>query len=419
MGLASRLRSDISKRDLPATQGGWITSRMEGWGDDTYTEKAVTLESAVGLTAVYSAVRIKSEDIGSLPLLTYRRRRDGGRERATGSSVYRLLHDRPNPEMTAMDVWTYVALCLNTHGNAYIGKVFEGNRVVELWPIKPDRVTVRRVNGRKVYDIQGDTKLLRYDDSVIIHIKGLSTDGLTGLSPIAVQRQAVSLGLALDEYVGRLMANRAVPSGVISTKKELSVEAAREVRKKWDATYRGTARAGKVAVLDEEAKFEPISLSLADAQFVQLHDLTVKQVARIFRLPASKLLTSTGDSMTYNTVESDDLHYVKHSLRTDLVRIEQGLASDRDLFPPAPTAGGPLDLYPEFLVDALLRGDSASRATYYSTATGKRPWMLPSEVRELENLPASEEIDQLPPTPDALALTSSSGTPPKAGDKAA
>ncbi|WP_217923786.1 phage portal protein [Miltoncostaea oceani] len=363
-----------------------IDTLMEAFsfgGGEAHSGNRVTVPGALYLDSVWAAVILLSETVGTLPLKTYQRTRGGGRVEAWFENVYRLLHDEPNEEMPAVVVWALQALHLNTWGNAFLGKERVRGEIVGLWPLEPERMRVERRDGRKVFiylDHHGAEH--RYTTDQVIHIMGPSIDGLTGLSPIAYARHTIGAGLASDEFAARFFRNAAVPRGVLQTDGELSEPAAKRLKAQWDAAT-GGKNMHKVAVLEGGTKFHPITMPLEDAQFVEQAKLSVQKVARIFNVPAELIGGESGGSLTYSTVEGQALHFLTHGVRRWLVRIEQTLARDRDLFP-----GRGRTLYPEFVADAMLRADVKTRAEVYTRALDPATgWMRREEVRGLENLP--------------------------------
>lgn len=356
----------------------------------------VTVEGSFRLAAVWACVRVLSDTVGSLPCCVYRRTEGGADgELAPSSASWRILHDRPNPEMTAMDCWSLVVTHLNTWGNAYLGKDFLGDEVVALWPIAPPRVQVARRRGVKVYLVKSEdgTREREYGPDEIIHVKGMSLDGLTGLSPIEHARETIGAGLAMQEHANRTFANGAMPGGVMSVRGSLTEEAGNRLRRAWNALFRGVRNAGKVAVLEDGATFTPVQFNSRDAQFVESMKMTVQDIARVFRVPVSLIEGDKGGSLTYSTVEADAIHFVTHSIRPWLVRIEQALAADPDLFPIS-RAGMPAAEYPEFDVDVLLRADVKTRAEVHALELDPvKGWKRPREVRRSEGLPYDSSFD--------------------------
>lgn len=357
--------------------------------------KHVTVERALGLASVWAAVWLRADQLGSLPLLTYERQGLGLKpsERA-GTSA--LLRDQPNPEMSAMDLWSIVSAHLDLWGNAYIGKEFAGSRLVALWPIDPETVTPRRIDGQKKFDvIEDDGRLVTYSSSEIIHILGPSRRGLVGLSPIHVHRESVGLGLKLAEHSGKLMGQGAIPAGILRVKGRITDdETGPRLRKEWKGRITGRH---DIAVLDEGAEFQPITMPLVDAQFVEQSKLSVQDIARIFRVPPEMIAGEAGGTLTYSNVEAQSVQFLRYSLRPWMVRIEQALARDPDLFPSRTWT-------PRFQADELLRGDTFTRYRALRVALGNGvPFITASEARAMDgSLPPDARFDQVPaPAPPA------------------
>ena len=365
-------------------------------GAGSYAGKPVSPESAVGVVPVFSAVQLLAGAVGSLPLVVHRRLPDGTRERAPESRQWRLLHDRPHPELAADELWEIVMSHLLLWGNAYLAKHRDEQGLVDrLWPLKPDRVMVGRADGQRVFRVDGHE--IAFTEQDILHIRGLSLDGLVGLSPIQLARQMLGNFLAMEEHQGRFWSRGAIPGGLIKIAKTLDEADQEKLRRQWEALHRGTANAHRVAVLEEGASFEPMSMPLEDAQFVETTRMSDVRVAQLFRVPPYMLGASTGDSLTYSTVEGQGIDFVRWSLRRWLTRIERALARDSALFPPSSGAldrelNGVSGVFPEFLVDGLLRADTKIRYEAHALALASG-WMTRGEVRDIENLPAK----RLPP----------------------
>ena len=151
----------------------------------------------------------------------------------------------------------------------------------------------------------------------------------------------------------------------------------------WNAQHAGVRNAHRIAVVTGAVEFLPVTMPMDDVEFLAQRKLSAVEIARIFRVPPWIIGADSGESMTYSNVEQQSLHFVTYSLRPSLVAIEQALSGDPDLF----AARG----YCEFLLDALLRADSKTRAEVYALALDPiAGWMSRDEVRRLENL----EVDR-------------------------
>lgn len=382
MSLVARIAGGPAGK--PPQDGHW--TRQAFGAAESATGRWVDVEGSLGLTPVYSAIRLLADSVGSLPCYVYAGR-GGSRERARLEQTDNLLGVEPNPEMSASDLWRLVTAHLNGWGDAFLGK--EAGRygtVRALWPIRPDRVDVSRQKGRKTFYVRDENGMPQnngrpYTSDDVIHIQGLSLDGLRGFSPIAMAREAIGHGLALEEYANRYFSNGAVPRVVLKHPGQLSDEAQGRLKSTWRKRYGGLRNAHETAVLEEGMDVHTLTMAFEDAQFVEQQNFSVSQVARIFRIPPSMIGGAAGDnSLTYRTVEGDALAFVKWSLRPWLVTIEQALGRDRDLF-------ATRSRYPEFLVDALLRADLKTRADAYTLALNPLTgWMTRGEVRDRENL---------------------------------
>lgn len=377
----------------------------------SYSGKTVTPESALGVVAVFAAVRALAEGVGKLPLLVYRDL-ERGRERATNTRLWSLLHDEPNPEMAAGDLWETVIAHLNLWGNAYLYKERDGfGRVVGLWPIKPSRVVVGRLNGTRIFQVtspdtvfgvdQGDVeKLSAGTEADLLHIRMLSLDGLVGLSPIAQARQMIGNAMAAEEYQGRLYANNGRPSGVLSTDRRLTDEAAQRLAARWKAAHGGLENAAKTAVLEEGVTWQTIGLPPEDQQFVQSQNFGVAQAARLFRVPPSKINAEKSGSMTYSTVEQENLDWATDSLWPQCDRVERALRRDGDIM-----VAGKGPVYPEFYLDGLLRSDPKTRADIDAVRI-RAGTLSPNESRIKEGEPPVEGLDYyVPPYPPRGQVT--------------
>ncbi len=204
----------------------------------TSAGKTVTEDTAMRLAAVNACVRVLSEDVASLPEHIYRRTRDGGKERARDHALYRLLHDAPNPEMTAFSFKQALMVNVLLSGNAYAFLEFDRRgQVLAMWPLLSSAVNPYRTeNGELMYKVQG-WRDVRPEE--MLHVPGLSYDGLKGLSPIAYARESIGLSKAAEEFGGRYFGNGTHLGGVIETDAALSDEAYERLKNGFSAAYKG------------------------------------------------------------------------------------------------------------------------------------------------------------------------------------
>ncbi|MBE5825270.1 MAG: phage portal protein [Butyrivibrio sp.] len=347
--------------------------------------KRVNERTAMQTSAVYACVRVISESVASLPLHLYRYKDGGGKEKAIDHPLYHLLHDEPNPEMTAYSFFEAALTHMLLWGNFYAQIIRNGKgEVVALYPLMPDRMKVDRDDkGRLYYEYQltADDPVQKKESSVILkpedvlHVPGLSFDGLVGYSPIAMARNAIGLGIAAEEYGSKFYANGAAPSGVLEHPGTLKDPS--KVRESWTQTFGGSSNSNKVAVLEEGMKYTPISINPAEAQFLDTRKFQVTEICRIFRVPPH--MVADLDKSSFSNIEQQSLEYVQYTLRPWLARLEQAMS--RRLFSPEEKKV----LFFKFNVDGLLRGDYQSRMNGYAVGR-QNGWMSANDIRELEDL---------------------------------
>lgn len=353
-------------------------------GGKTSTGESITAERALRFGAFFAAVRILSESLAQLPLITYRRL-PKGKKRATDHWLYPVLHDRFNPQMTSFAGRETGMSHICTWGNGYYAVARDGNkRVRELWTLHPERMADPYRNadtGALHYPYQpltGSPVDLAAKD--VFHVPGLAWDGIKGLPFLAVAREAVALGQAIEQYGGRFFAHDARPGVVYSHPKTLNDKARENLRKTLTERHEGLGSSWNFALLEEGMTVTPIGMPNDDAQFIETGKLQRNQIATIFRIPPHML--GDLDRATFSNIEHQSLEFVTYTLGPWLVRWEQAigmqlLGSD--------WIGNGGDYFVEFLVDGLLRGDIATRyAAYHSGRIDG--WLNADEIRERENL---------------------------------
>lgn len=362
------------------------------------TGSLVTVDTALELIPVYSAVNLIASAIGSLPCKVYSL---ADRSEARSSRQWRMLHEQPNEETAADEFWQWVTACLLLWGNAFIYKQRDQNGVVQqLWPIRPSRVLVGREpvpdGGSRRYFII-DNRPGRVYDVDILHIRGLGTDGLVGYSPIQLARQQIANDEAQQEFLGTFLKNGLFSSAVFTHPNRLSKEAQERLREQI-SNRAGWLRAGEAITLEEGADLKNLTMSLVDSEFVSMSKMSEHRIAQLFGLipPHTWGATDQGKTMTYQNSEFGGLEFVKWTLRPLLVRLEASVQRDQGVFP----SPGPV-LFPEFLVDALLRADTFTRWQAYQLGYGK--WINAKWIQEVENITIPEG-SVIVPAPDQPSI---------------
>lgn len=348
-----------------------------GLSYDTFTGLTISDSRAMRLTAVFGCIRVLAESVGMLPCNLYEST-GNVKEKATKEKLFNLLSIKPNGFMTPQEFWELLIVCLCLRGNFYAYKVKVFGEVTELLPLNPGCVQPK-LNSRwePVYAVtfpDGTTDVLSQDD--IWHVRGLTLDGLTGLSPISYARQAISLGLATEEHGSRLFKNGAVTSGVLRTDQTLTDAAYNRIRKDFEERHQGLGNAHRPMILEMGLDWKQMGLNAEDSQFLETRKFQLEEICRLFRVPMH--MVQNTDRATFNNIESLGIGFINYSLVPYLTRIEQriniGLVKENKQG----------KFYAKFNAGALLRGDMKSRFESYATAIN---WGMysPNDCLELED----------------------------------
>jgi HK97 family phage portal protein len=346
---------------------------------------AVTPETVLSNSAVaMRCVALRSEMLASVSLHVHRRSRDGGRNRADDLPLYGVLHDNANDWQSAFEFRELMVRCLDLHGN-FFAKITRNNRgqVVALLPLANGIVSVERLtNGRlryKVSDGMNGAEILLQDE--VLHVRGPSRDGIMGQSPISMARGALGLALQQRTTAQALMANSLRPSAVLSYEHLMSIDNKQFLRDQLRERVGGPEKAGNFLILDGGGKYDKMSFSPEDAEFLDSMKLSNEDVARIFGVPP----TSVGilDKGTYSNVEQESATLIQNCLGPLAARIEAAMA--RCLLTPEARR----TIYIEHDLSSLLRGDVKSRFEAYRL--GREIGALSAnDVRRRENEPPIE-----------------------------
>jgi HK97 family phage portal protein len=324
--------------------GSWLSSAGE----------PVNVWTAVGIPGVLKAIRIVAGATASIPVRVYSGR-GADKRPADASWQWKLLHDRPNDEQSSFDFWWDVAVSVETHGNAYILKDKLPDRVLNLYPVDPGVVRVERAKGtlQKLFVVRTQDGDVSFTADEVLHVRGITLKGGmdAGLSPIRLEREALGSAISRYGHEGASYANGAVIPFALRTEQPIDRRRAQDMLSVFMATH-GGPHSGTPAVLGSGGDIVKLGLTMEDAQFIQSHEYGVKDIARMFNMPASIL----GGEQAKN-VEQETTQFLSFGLRERLDRIRSAVQRDLDLFPA--TTG----LYPEHYVDDFIRIDASTKDT--------------------------------------------------------
>lgn len=351
---------------------------MRGIGPGAVSPDVVLSNMAVATRCV----GLRSELLASVPLHVFRRTADGGRERADDTPLYGVLHDQPNPGQTAFEFREFLIRSLDLRGNAYARIEWDrAGRVTALYPLEPDCVVVQRLpSGRLRYKHSpaggGGVEILLAEE--VLHVRGPSRDAMTGMSPIQIARGAMALALTQEVTAQAMFDNAMRPSGALVYPNELKDAPRARLRDDLKKRFEGAPNAGRVLLLDGGAKFERMSMTSEDAEFLDARKLSNEDVARIFGMPPTTV--GITDKATYSNTEQEARALVQNAIGPLAARVEG--AMKRCLL----TDAGRRTLYVEHDLAGILRGDMQARFEAYRIGREIGVYSA-NDVRKKENEP--------------------------------
>lgn len=383
------IRDALAYRQLDRDPGNRDVTR----GDyHSAGESTPRIDRALQLSTIWSCVRLISGTISTQPLFLYERTVTDGRDTrriAREHSLYYLLHDSPNADMTAVEFWECVVVGLLTWGNSYVLKSYSGSRIVALDPLNPALMSVRRTLDGDVTYIYADPRGQKeYTEREIWHIKGFGSDGLIGYSPIGMGWRSVLSASNVENASAKTFGSDLRPSGVVSITEILKADQRKQMQEAIIDGVFGNAAIGKLHLLEGGATYQQIGINPVDAQMAEVLNRSVEDLCRWYQVPPSMIGHGTAVSNWGTGREQINLGFKQYVLDPYLTRIEQSIA--KNLL----TAAERKKYYAEFNLESLLRADSQGRSNFYDKMV-KGGIYTPNFCRSLENLEPLPGGDQL------------------------
>jgi HK97 family phage portal protein len=361
----------------------------QGWhSQDNYSGEKVGVNGALSLSTVWACVNIVSGTISSLPVMVYREKEGASRTVAKDHPLYRLLHDSPNADQTAVDFWDFICASIELWGNAFAHVIRDGGRITALVPIRPDLVTVRRLSsGYLEYRWSEDGKRYVETDLNMLHIRGFGGSPLGGLSTLQFARNSLGLATAIERSAGGMFSNGMRPSGVLTLPGVLKNEQRDDIESGLQNKFVGAMNAGRPMVLEGGTTWQQLTINPEDAQMLESRAFSVEELCRFFGVPPVMIGHTSKTTSWPSGVEQQVLILQKFTLRRRLKRIEQAVM--KQLVTPIDRAAG---VSVEFNLEGLLQGDSAGRSAFYREMSSIGAMTI-NEIRRKENLPPVEGGD--------------------------
>ena len=316
MGLFDYVRNIFSPEKR---SGGFIDPTKFGSGAGSGVP--VNVDTALNFSAVFAVIRILSESVSQLPIQLCEKLENGDKLIRSDHPLYYLIHNRPNQYMSTN---TFISKCMvdiTTTGNSFVKIVRKGARPIELLPLVAENIEIKELDGVYYYHDKSDGET--YDAADLLHFKGLSQDGIIGLSPIETCSAAISWGLGLEAYGNSYFRNGAKISGVLQSERSMSTEAIERLKNSFDMNYSSIGNSQKTLVLEEGLKFQGISLSNEASQFLSSRAFSVQEICRIWNVPPHMVADLSKSS--FNNIQEQSREFVQYSLMPYIISFESEL----------------------------------------------------------------------------------------------
>lgn len=374
---------------------------------------AMSRENAMKISTVNRCVEVLSNSMAVLP--TYFTDENTHR-RIPGHRLGELFWSRPNEDMTVFDFDRLQMVNKVLRGNAYAWIVRDPKtgRTRERIPLSPDLVSVIQDPGGLIWysyadPVSGD--LYRIDREDMEHLKGYSADGIRGIGVLTRAAMTLQTSQAAEQFERSIYLNGGRPSGVLTTETDLSqkgvpirdssgnvtgyVPGKDHIRNEWEKLHRGPDNAMRLAVLDNGLKYQPISMSGSDLQFVENKDIRVADLCRFFGVPLHLVYAG---KQSYASNEQNGIEYVNYTLLADVRQWEQEM-SYKHLFPGERARGERIRRE----LKTFLQGDTTAQANWLRTMRELGAYNA-DEVRALDDRPSIPGGDAYTVGPNYMPL---------------
>lgn len=345
----------------------------------------VSRETALRVAPVSACLRIISGAVSSMPLKLYRQ---DGRKRVEASDhpLYRLITKRPNEWQTSKRWRHLMQSHLLLDGNGYSLIAGSRRRPVGLYPLDPKRMQVTQLEdlALKYTYSRKNGGTIDFDQDEILHLRGMSIDGVTGLNPIAYARESIGLALQGERHGASLHKNGMQVGSILKFPNALSDTAHKRLTDGLEK-YRGSENAHKNLILEEGGDFAA-TMSNVDAQWLENRKFQRGDIFMFYGVPPHMAGDTEKSTSWGSGLEQQSQGFVSYTLDDWLTEWEETLC--------ATLLGGSEDLYFKFVRASLVRGDIKTRYGAYAVGL-TNGFLTPNECRAMEELPPMEGGDTL------------------------
>lgn len=367
MSIASSIQAAVTfgNQTNIQTPANWLINAWGG-GRQTVSGIRVTPEISNTYATYFACVRVIMEDVAKLPIGVFRDVDDGTREKIRDHPVHAVLKN-PNPDMRGQAYREAITNWAINYGGGLSEIVLDQStgEVAELWPIHPSRTRIfkdKKLDNQLFYEvINDDMSRVRLLPEQVLHIMGLSRDGIVGYGAAELARETTGYGLALNAYGQAFFGNNASLGSLIEIPGKMEDEQLKNFRRTWREMHQGAKKAGTFAILENGMTYKEMASPPKAAQFLESKEFAVEDMARFFRMNPNKIghlkRIIYSNASEANRVHADDT-ISPWVLRWEVeINAKLFLSKDKDLFV-------------KHNMNALKRGDMQARGDFYRILAG-------------------------------------------------
>lgn len=374
-------RSYISN---PGQQWGSTAPLANGQLSQTSAGVSVSTESALQAAAVYGSTALISDSIATLPLRQWKKSKSGDAVAMESSPIIEQPW-APWPDYTVRDFITQGTLSYLLRGNVF-GRILAFDdmmRPAQVQLVSPDQAKVTRNPNTQDIEVRYYGQV-QNPDSVTRSMARSLPGAVAGMSPISYMANILGVALAQDRMAGAFFANSARPDGIVSLQGDFDPNEVKAFKENWLEGHQGINHAYLPGILTGGATYTPISVSLADVQFLQQMQFSATVISgMIYRVPPHMIGMVDSTTSWGSGIEQQEMGYVRSTLMFWLSRWEDWLTS---WLPPGQ--------FVTFDLSQRLRGDTLQRWTAYQMARVMGT-LNNAEIRAKEGEPPVTDPEQV------------------------
>lgn len=339
----------------------------------------VTEITALGVSTVFACVHYIASIISTLPIDLFQKTPEGHKE-IHDHPALTVLTIRPNPIMVSSDVRYAMAYNQALHGNGYAQLVFNrAQRPVEMWPLRARNVSMKMENGFPVYNVTGDLKNATVGFDRMLHLKGMTRDGIKGSGPMGLAANLIGLAQTLESNSSLFFKNGSRPGMVYTAPPGVTLTEAQAgvIQEQLNKAFGGVENAYKTMVVNGGGTVSMARSNNDASQFDEIAKRTHQQICQLFGVPPHKVQIL--DNATFSNIEQQQIQAVADLFRPWCVRWEEVFRGA--LLTPEEQR----TYYFRHNLDAVLQADIKTRYEAHSSAL-QNGFRSINEVRRLENL---------------------------------